>query len=368
MLMRLATCLLAILCPVSAQQAAQLLREAIAAHEKGDLSTAVSDYEAVLRLRPDLNQARINLGAALGEMGRFDEAIDVYSVALKRDPKNTKVQLNLAQAYFRKGDAPAAIHLLEPLHSADQSNIRVTMLLADSVMRTGDSKRASALLEPVEREHPDNPDVTYLLSMALIRSGRAQEGLPLAKRVAKEAKSADAYLLAGSTEFGLGQFSSAREDLEEAIKLNPALPGALSFAALARDKTGDEPGAKKAFEQALALNPDDFDSNLHLAAILYRERDLDAARPHLERALKLQPSSAMAQYAMALVDAAQGRTEQSVSALETIVQKSPNWVEPRVKLTSLYYKLRRQADAQRERAVVDRLIAEHRDQHASFEN
>jgi tetratricopeptide (TPR) repeat protein len=203
--------------------------------------------------------------------------------------------------------------------------------------------------------------------MALIRSGQPEKGIPLAKRAAAQENSADAYLLAGATEMSLGQFTAAREDLERAVSLNPGLPAALSFAGLARDKTGDEPGAKQAFEKALALNPDDFDANLHLAAILYREREFDAARPLLERALKLQPSSRMAQYAMALVEAGQGQTEKAVSELEKIVQEAPNWVEPHVKLASLYYKCHRAPDAERERAIVDRLVAQHRDQHASFE-
>jgi thioredoxin-like negative regulator of GroEL len=71
--------------------------------------------------------------------------------------------------------------------------------------------------------------------------------------------------------------------------------------------------------------------------------------------LQLQPSSNLARYALALVRSAMGENEQAVADLEELVRTNPNWVEPHVKLASLYFRLRRPADGQRERAIIDQL-------------
>jgi hypothetical protein len=53
-----------------------------------------------------------------------------------------------------------------------------------------------------------------------------------------------------------------------------------------------------------------------------------------------------------------GDYEAAAKELEGVVRDNPNWLEPHVQLTSLYYKLHRPADGAKERAIVDRLTAE----------
>src|ERR1017187_5238759 len=53
----------------------ELLMRATQAQQHGDNQTAIQDYEKLLKLRPDMFEARANLGAALAHEGRFDEAI-----------------------------------------------------------------------------------------------------------------------------------------------------------------------------------------------------------------------------------------------------------------------------------------------------
>lgn len=86
------------------------------------------------------------------------------------------------------------------------------------------------------------------------------------------------------------EFESPRRDLDEALRLDPKLPGVYTLAGTARDNTGDIAAAESAFRDPLKINPDDFDANLYLGAILYKRRALDEAKPYLDRALRLNPS------------------------------------------------------------------------------
>jgi Flp pilus assembly protein TadD len=347
---------------------ADLLRRAIEEQANGNLTDAVRDYEEVLRVQPGLTQARSNLAAALATMGRFDEAIAAYQVSLEQSPKNSEIRKNLALVYYSTGDAADAIREFRAVHEAHPEDRRVVLLLTECLLRTGKPGDAAALLEPLAEARPGDLELAYLRGMALIRNGQPEKGVEYVERAAKQGHKPEALLLAGATELDLGRFREAREDLDKAAQLNPNLPGVLSWAALAKDRTGDEEGAKRLFLEALEKNPRDFDANLHLGAIQYREKDYQAARMHIAAAREIDPASPMAQYAWALVEAASGNVEHAVKDLEKIVSESPNWVEPRAKLSSLYFKLGREADGERERASVDKLNAEHKGKSSPFEN
>jgi tetratricopeptide (TPR) repeat protein len=334
----------------------EVLRRAIAAHQRRDFTQAARDYRLVLEKRPDLLQARVNLAAVLAETGHLDESIALL------EPVSGKpgVRRNLALAYYRKNDLNSAIRELEMLSLSEHSDPQTVSLLADCYLRTGVPGKALAILEPAVQSHPAEARLQYQLGMARIRTGDPKNSLgPL--EAAGKAGSAEAYLLAGATALDVGEFQRARGDLEKAVGLDPKIPGVWTWTGMARDRVSDEEGAKQAYRAALEIDPRDFEANLHLGAILYRERDMPAAKPLLERALALQPASALALYAIALVRAASGEVEPAVRDLQTVSKAEPEWLEPHVKLASLLYRLRREDDARREEEIIEKLRSEHRE-------
>ena len=112
-------------------------------------------------------------------------------------------------------------HQLEVLRKAEPSNPRIATLAGDCYTRLGQIERAVAILEPVQETHPDDLDLTYVLGSAMVRGGRRGDGVVLLERVGKSGKSADAYMLAGSTLLDLNEFEQARQDLDMALQLNP---------------------------------------------------------------------------------------------------------------------------------------------------
>jgi tetratricopeptide (TPR) repeat protein len=344
------------------QTTSDLLQQAISAHQKGDLASAARDYRLVLERRPRSVQVRINLGAALAGLGELDQAISVLSAAPDGDRDNPEIRLNLALAYHGKDDLPAAIKELELIPAGRRGDLRIVTLLADCYLRTGSPGKALSIIRPAITVHPDDADLNYQAGMALVRSGQTEKALDPLERAGRAGHNADAWLLAGATALDLGQVQRARDDLEIALKLNPKTPGILTWTGMARDRVSDEEGAKDAFRKALVENADDFEANLHLGAILYREREMGQAKPYLERAVALQPSSNLALYALALVRAGTGEVEKAVSDLERVVKMTPDWVEPHVKLAALYYRLNLDSKGEKERAAIEKLKSENRGQ------
>jgi tetratricopeptide (TPR) repeat protein len=338
----------------------QLFKDASEAQQRGDAALAVREYQELIRLRPDMIEARANLGLALVSLGRFDEAIAQYRAALAQSPGNPGLQANLAMAYYQKGDLPKAAGEFSSLHQNEPDNIQIATLLGTCYMRSGQVTRAILVLSPLAEAHPDNLDLKWALGWALIRSGRTLKGFELAEIVAHERASAEAYMLTAEAERKALAFDRARRNVDAAMRLNPHLPGLYTLSGLIMDDAGDHEGAAAAFEKGLEANPNDFQAHLHLGAVLYNQRKLDAARAHLERALEIDPTSSLALYELARVKRAQGQVDAAIKDLEKVVRDTPDWVEPHVELAALYYRLHRPEDGARENHIVDRLAEEQR--------
>jgi tetratricopeptide (TPR) repeat protein len=340
------------------QDADQILKAAIDAQQHGDYDAAIRDYRRVLELRPNTFEAKVNLGAALVHQGQFDAAIDQYKSALASSPQNRAVLLNLALAYYKKGDFKAAREQFANLEKLQPNDVRTAILLGDTDLRMGEFNAAVELLTPREAANAANLDLEYVLGSALIKTGRRREGVERVEKVATGGNSADAFLLAGVTLLEMDEYERARRDLDAALNLDPKLPGIYTLAGTARDKTGDAAAAEPAFRKALEVNPNDFDANLYLGAILYKRRQMDEAKTYLERALGLKPESSMARYEYAMYKSKSGDYQGAAQDLEKLVRDDPKWLEPHVELASLYYRLHRPEDGAKERHVVDQITAE----------
>jgi len=340
----------------------QLLSRAVDEQQKGDFPDAIRDYKAVLAVRPAVLAARVNLGAALAHTGQLDAAIEQYQAALVLAPQLGSVHLDLGLAYSRKGDLPEALEQYEAAHRASPREVRIAILLGDAQARSDKAADAIALLTPLEPANTANPDFEYALGEALIRSGHPRDGAARVEKSAAMTNSADAWMLAGSTLLGLNEFAQARRDLDNAMRLDPSLPGIATLDGTARDKDGDAKAAEPVFREALQHNSNDFDANLYLGAILYQQRNMDEAKKYLDKALELKPESTMARYESAMWKSTSGDYQAAADQLEKLVADDPNWLEPHVELATIYYRLHRPADGARERQIVDKLTAQQQQQ------
>jgi tetratricopeptide (TPR) repeat protein len=345
--------------PAQSPNPDQLYDSAVQAQLRGDFETAIQDYRNVLKVRPQMVEARVNLGAALAHVGQFDAAIAEYRAALPLMDDKTGVIFNIGLAYFKKGDWKDARDQFEPLAKAQPEDVRIAILLGDAEVKLGDGKAAVDLLTPLEPANAQNPDFDFVFASALIKVGKLREGAQRAEKAAEVGNGADAYALAGSALLQVNEYEKARHDLDTAIQLDPKLPATIySMDGEARDKTGEPEAAEPIFREALKLDPNNFEANLYLGAILYKRRQMDDARPFLEHALSLNPKSSMARYEVAMLKSTDGQIDEAAQELEKLVKDDPQWLEPHVELATLYYKLHRPADGARERQIVDRITAE----------
>jgi tetratricopeptide (TPR) repeat protein len=238
------------------------------------------------------------------------------------------------------------------------NNQQVAFLLADCDLRLGDYKKAIALLDPWEKEMPNDLGLSYLLGTALIRDQQTERGGQVIDRILRHGDSAEARLLLATAKLNAHDIPGAREDLEKAIELNPRLPEAHAYLGLAMVSTGDFEAAAGAFRSELQLDPYNFTAIFQLGMIAKRDQRFDEALSLFERSLVLHPADPAVEYQIATTQLATDKVEEARRRLENLIRESPQFLEAHVSLATVYYRLKRREDGDRERAIVRQLTAD----------
>jgi tetratricopeptide (TPR) repeat protein len=197
-----------------------------------------------------------------------------------------------------------------------------------------------------------------MLGLAYLHEKDLVKGGALVDRILKRGQSAEAYLMMGMAKRAAQDLSGALEDLGKAVALNPELPSVHALFGRALLETGNRDRAQAAFEAELKRNPLDFDSHLYLGVLLREDANYDAAMAHFDKALGVRPGDPGVRYQIATIHVSRGESDRALPELEAIIKEAPSFVEAHVTLAVVYYRLKRRADGDRERAIVEELNKE----------
>jgi tetratricopeptide (TPR) repeat protein len=342
----------------AAPDADRLLARGLELHQAGDILGAIDAYQAALAIAPGRGDALSNLGAAYVRLGQFDKAIQQYEAALAADALNNAVRLNLGLAYYKSARPNDAIPQLKRVISADPYAKNAYLILADCYLQTGQERELVSLLRPREPSFANDLSFAYLLGTALLRLDDVVAGQEYVNRVFGAGESAEAHLLLGTAMYGQHDYRRAKTELETALKLNPRLPTANSVYGRTLMMLGEPDASERAYRRELEANPNDFEANLQLGNLRKSAQRFAEATTYLERATLIRPADLAARRLLGSLRLQMGQNEEAVALLESVAKEAPDVVEVHVQLATAYNRLKRTADAERERAIVDRLNTE----------
>ena len=191
--------------------------------------------------------------------------------------------------------------------------------------------------------------------MALLQNKQTAEGLAQIDRILKDGDTPEAHLMLGPVASDGGRLRGARDELKKAVEGNPKLPLAHSLYGQALLTTGTARAPAARSSRSSRRTPADFDAHLYLGVILKEDAQLDEAERHFARALQLRPGDPGVRYQLATVHLGRNENDPALALLEPLVRESPTFIEARVSLATVYYRLKRKDDGDRERAAVAEL-------------
>jgi Tfp pilus assembly protein PilF len=220
---------------------------------------ALRDYHGtVLLLREavanghDFPDARHLLGLALSLLDRPDEALAEFDAALARNPRYLEAHVNravLLAGLGREVEAQAAFEVAGELGRADASGYPAAVgnRLANAHVALGHEYRQAGALEEAEAQYrralslrPSFPDVRIALARALLERGaHADAASELDAVLDIRPNFLDAVLLRGLAAYLLGDLDGARRTWERAGTLAPDDPRVETYRAMLARRRAD---------------------------------------------------------------------------------------------------------------------------------
>ena len=273
-----------------------------------------------------------SLAAVYESKGMETNALQHYRRAVELAPAHDRALLGLAHMYGATQRYDDAAHTWRQFldHYPDQDDVRLQ--LADFLRLRGQPQEAAAEYQKLLVRQPDQAHLYLRLGRAEAAAGRPQQAEAAYLR-ALELDSHAAYYLLGQLYEGQGQSERAEQ----------------------------------AYRQLVARQPDHLAGLCHLADLLLKRGDAEAAKGHLLAALVLNPDNAHALRSMGTLEANQGQYRQALQRFERILQHHPGDLQARRALSHLLLKMGQGERADAEYARYQRLKRQHRMQQQTLE-
>jgi tetratricopeptide (TPR) repeat protein len=289
----------------------------------GDDAGAVALYQQHLDVHSKDVGTRRRLVSLYARLDRYPEAYAEakrVSASVPDDPEAMQVEADLALKLKKNAEADRVIARLRAMNpGAPDNTARAVVVLA----RNGRGRDAGRMADEWMMQHPAEEAGPLLATRAWTAAGFPDSALARARRgVALSPDSTEPRRTLARALQGAGRYSEAEREwlairtalpgepgvsLElggcreragnvdgavsagrDALKLAPDWPPALNFVGyVLADHDRELPEARKLIERALEKDPDNGAYVDSYGWVLYRQGDLDAARSHLERAVRL---------------------------------------------------------------------------------
>lgn len=244
-------------------------------------------------------------------------------------PQLDSERKGLAQAYLGKalidsGNRAAGTAALLRLTSRDEGFAQAQLYLVDDLLAQGEQADALERLRMLLAYRPKFPAAYYRLARLLQAQGQRDEAFSVLSRgVVATPHDPQVWYELGHLELG-GNLLRAEDCLEQALKLDPLFVPALVDLAGLMQRIGNTDNAIRLFEEALALDADNVELCMDLAA-LYAQQDtkLDRALTLAARASRLNPASARAEEVLGYVYYRRGEAEEARTHIEAALAAEP---------------------------------------------
>jgi arylsulfatase A-like enzyme/Tfp pilus assembly protein PilF len=222
--------------------------------------------------------------------GDLDGALALCREIVRQRPDMPAALLQIAILQRKRGDLPDAIEALKRLIALVPDDSGTAAVLAQYLNDAGRPAEAVALLQTYAAAPDPGLDVLVAQGAALARLGRLSEAAAALNRaVEADPTNAMAHVELGTVELLAGQDAPAKKAFEDAVHLDPGLALAHHSLGLLAEKEGHLDEALTHWQTALARDPGLVDALLRMGSTLARTGRPDEARPYLEQFVARAP-------------------------------------------------------------------------------
>ena len=198
-------------------------------------------------------------GGALWSKGQYEPAVKAFETAVKADPEFAMAHAALGDAYYShifNGPARGKEHMDKALQLSERTTDRERLYIQTRYAQDlGHVAEAKNSFEVYLKSYPDDWGMRFNFANLLRNNGQPQEALEQYKELARiSSNNPSTYIDIATTYNGLGNFSEALRNYEQAFSLDPSWKTNQNINheyGMTLFRSGDEPKARETFKLAL---------------------------------------------------------------------------------------------------------------------
>jgi protein O-GlcNAc transferase len=280
----------------------QALKNALAAHQSGQLADAEQRYRNILQQTPSATDALHYLGMVLHQQQRTsDEALLFLGQALTLNPTNATYLTNTGSVLIERGKTDRAVELLQRAIDVQPQNVEALLTLGSAYLQLDQPVTAIAPFVKALSLRPGAADILNILGLAHLRAGNND----LAIESLRQAVNADPNHALAHANLGFalslaGQPDDAAYHFNQSRKLGPT--GELyCYLAVEKWKANLASDALTLCLDALAIKPGLLEAHLLLAELYWLSGEIEKSRTHYDLILNHVSSPDVALRAATLI-------------------------------------------------------------------
>ncbi|MFK8008630.1 MAG: tetratricopeptide repeat protein [Saprospiraceae bacterium] len=275
--------------------AEQVFNQAMAAHQSGQIDKAIEHLQNILQHMPEQDGIMSTLGGVYLSSGKIQDGINLLEKAIQINPKNIEAQLNLGIAYQSIGNAEESFQLMSNAAKLAPERADVQFNFSNSLLQRQQYEEAIIVLNQLIKLHPSFIQGYHNLGSVYSFLGKTAEAQKVYEQALESVPNDLQSMLALGNLLATIDTEKAHAIYLEAIKIHPN--NFLPYAVIGKFylEIGKEKEGQEALERALALNPNDLETNILLGNVCKNLGNMEGAEKLYRQALLISPDNKRAQ-------------------------------------------------------------------------
>lgn len=253
---------------------------------------ALAEIDAALEMNPYNAAWHCNRGYILDQLGRIEEAVIAFEQATDLDPNDKEALLALGMDLTRLNRCAQALDAFEAIQRVDPSFEPSYCQRIVTYTQMGQHDRAEEMFYLAQHLNEECPDCYYNIGKSLIARNLQERAIYCLKRC---------------------------------IELDPEYPDARRTLARIYRCKNDIETAREFYLAELRQDPGDVDLIGEIGEMLLEANQVAAAGEKFRQMIELEPENPAGHALAARVAMVQGRWDQAIQLLETVLNLDPNW-------------------------------------------
>lgn len=266
------------------------LQSAFEKFQQGDLRTAKSMYEKILKGSPQNPEAKFYLAITEIQLNNPAGALEPLGSLVKDFPQKLEILEPYGACLLSANRVQEACQVLSKVVEMNPRAIGALKNLAHAYSLSGLHEDALRYLKQARDLEPESVEITIRLARGLNSLGRTEESCEVLERFLNQYQAhLDILFLLGVSYQSRQIWLRAKSAFQSALDLSPDNPDILNNLGVVEHKLGNLERAQEHFERSITLRRDFSQPYTNLGLVLTDRADWLRAEQSLKKALELEP-------------------------------------------------------------------------------